>query len=163
MRRKRRKRRKLSRRRPISGFERHRQSFIRSARLGARIALGSIARTCKRSKPRRRSRCQGTREDVRELFEFNSFCVALESWRDALFTSQQQQKQNAAAVLSSSSAMSPSDAALGPNALSTAASLLAKPSDAPGKAFKKNAEAGRPRDALAEPCARSLALPWRSS
>jgi hypothetical protein len=72
-----------------------------------------------------------------------------ESWRDALFTSQQQQKQNAAAVLSSSSAMSPSDAALGPNALSSAAALLAKPSDAPGKSFKKNAEAGRPRDALA--------------
>ena len=87
--------------------------------------------------------CENCSNSIRSVLSLD------ESWRDALFTSQQQQKQNAAVVLSSSSAMSPSDAALGPNALSTAASLLAKPSDAPGKAFKKNAEAGRPRDALA--------------
>ena len=87
--------------------------------------------------------CENCSNSIRSVLALD------ESWRDALFASQQQQKQNAAAVLSSSSAMSPSDAALGPNALSTAAALLAKPSDAPGKAFKKNAEAGRPRDALA--------------
>jgi hypothetical protein len=87
--------------------------------------------------------CENCSNSIRSVLALD------ETWRDALFASQQQQKQNAAAVLSSSSAMSPSDAALGPNALSTAAALLAKPSDAPGKAFKKNAEAGRPRDALA--------------
>ena len=87
--------------------------------------------------------CENCSNSIRSVLALD------ESWRDALFASQQQQKQNAAAVLSSSSAMSPSDAALGPNALSTATALLAKPSDAPGKAFKKNAEAGRPRDALA--------------
>ena len=72
-----------------------------------------------------------------------------ESWRDALFTAQQQQQQQQNSS-SSSSSVPPLDAALGANAISTAAALLAKPSDAPGKMFKKHAEAGRPRDALAK-------------